>query len=577
MLLQSIQPAVAKYVRVLYQVIKANVEIVDDKFNVIASMTDKRTLERYESYVYQKVIASGEKIIISNPGQNSICRECPNFGHCQDCYELHTPIKLDGDVIGAICFSCTNEEQKVYMDQNLETVLEFIDQISDLISLKAREYLEAERVRAFEKMLTAVIDRVEQGVLFIDGENYISQANASARKSLALDSDKIIKRQYTAQLREGINQGEFHLFLDGRDYTTVGELHRFHDGNITPQTIFIFTDLRDLHTRIAEHTNARENVGLKNIVGKSPAVAKLKNQICKIADSTSTVLIRGESGTGKELVARAIHMQSCRSKAPFVAINCAAIPEALLESELFGYVRGAFTGADPRGKPGKIELANHGMLFLDEVGDMPLHIQSKLLRALERREIVRLGANVPVKVDVRFIAATNRHLEDMIAEKKFRGDLYYRLNVIPLHIPSLKERREDIPVLTDYFIAKYTELFQKRVAGVSETVRQHFRSYTWPGNVRELENMVEYLINMVDSGGTITDSLLPVSFRLQQDSPCSQAVTSLEELERQAIAGALARFGTTVQDKQRAARALGIGQATLYRKIKKYGLDELHS
>lgn len=577
MLLQSIQPAVAKYVRVLYQVIKANVEIVDDKFNVIASMTDKRTLERYESYVYQKVITSGEKIIISNPGQNSICRECPNFGHCQDCYELHTPIKLDGDVIGAICFSCTNEEQKVYMDQNLETVLEFIDQISDLISLKAREYLEAERVRAFEKMLTAVIDRVEQGVLFIDGENYISQANASARKSLALDSDKIIKRQYTAQLREGINQGEFHLFLDGRDYTTVGELHRLRDGNITPQTIFIFTDLRDLHTRIAEHTNARENVGLKNIVGKSPAVAKLKNQICKIADSTSTVLIRGESGTGKELVARAIHMQSCRSKAPFVAINCAAIPEALLESELFGYVRGAFTGADPRGKPGKIELANHGMLFLDEVGDMPLHIQSKLLRALERREIVRLGANVPVKVDVRFIAATNRHLEDMIAEKKFRGDLYYRLNVIPLHIPSLKERREDIPVLTDYFIAKYTELFQKRVAGVSETVRQHFRSYTWPGNVRELENMVEYLINMVDSGGTITDSLLPVSFRRQQDSPCSQAVTSLEELERQAIAGALARFGTTVQDKQRAARALGIGQATLYRKIKKYGLDELHS
>lgn len=190
MLLQSIQPAVAKYVRVLYQVIKANVEIVDDKFNVIASMTDEHTLERYESYVYQKVIASGEKIIISDPGEDPICCECPNFGHCQDRYELHTPIKLDGDVIGAICFSCTNEEQKVYMDHNLETILEFIDQISDLISLKAREYLEAEHIRAFEKMLTAVIDRVEQGVLFIDGDNYISQANASARKSLALDPKK---------------------------------------------------------------------------------------------------------------------------------------------------------------------------------------------------------------------------------------------------------------------------------------------------------------------------------------------------------------------------------------------------
>ena len=354
MLLQKIKPTVAKYVRVLYQVIKANVEIVDDNFNVIASMTDKHTMEQYESYVYQKVIASGEKIIISNPGENPICRNCPNFGHCQDYYELHTPMKLDGNIIGAICFSCTSEEQKAYMDHNLDTVLEFIDQISDLISLKAREYLEAERIRAYEQMLTAVIDRVEQGVLFIDGENYISQANTSARKSLALDSKKIIKRQYTALLRQGINQGEFHLFLDGRDYTTVGELHRFHDGNITPQTVFIFTDLQDLHTRIVEHTNTRENVGLKNIVGKSPAVAKLKSQICKIADSTSTVLIRGESGTGKELVARAIHMQSCRSKAPFVAINCAAIPEALLESELFGYVRGAFTGADPKGKPGKI-------------------------------------------------------------------------------------------------------------------------------------------------------------------------------------------------------------------------------
>ncbi len=573
MLLQKIQSSVERYVEVLYQVVKVNVEIVDDNYNLIASTEKNRDFGRYESFIYQSVISTGEKRVVRDPGQNPLCRGCPKFSRCEDSFELHTPIKLEGRVIGVICFSCTNEEQKLYMTKNLTTIMDFIEQISDLISLKAGEFLEEERIRSYDRVLATVIDKVEQGILFIDGKGAITRANDAACRSLALDSAEANGGKHTARLREGVNQSEYLLTVDGRDYTTVGELHRLSGGEPACKTVFIFNDINDLHARIAEHTSARENLGLKDIIGSSPAIAKLKERIRRIADSSSTVLITGESGTGKELVARAIHIQSQRNAAPFVAINCAAIPDTLLESELFGYVKGAFTGADPKGKPGKIELANHGMLFLDEIGDMPLYIQAKLLRVLEQREIVRLGSNTPVTVDVRFIAATNKHLDVLIEQRKFREDLYYRLNVIPLHIPALKERREDIPVLTGFFIQKYSQLFQKKIRGVDAGVLRSFSAYAWPGNVRELENTVEYLINMVDDGGVIAPALLPAGFRAEAHGE-SAGELNLERLEKQAIADALAACGDSVLGKRRAAALLGIGQATLYRKIKRYGLEK---
>jgi len=264
-------------------------------------------------------------------------------------------------------------------------------------------------------------------------------------------------------------------------------------------------------------------------------------------------------------------MESKRSNNPFVAINCAAVPDTLLESELFGYVKGAFTGADPKGKIGKVEFANTGTLFLDEIGDMPLYLQAKLLRVLEQKEVVRLGSNKPIPVDVRVIAATNKNLEKLIEEGSFREDLYYRLNVLPINIPPLRERKEDIRVLTDYFVRKYTALFKKRVVGFENEVWDFLYKYDWPGNVRELENTVEYMINMLDQNGIISVSLLPQKIRFDLNK--HNDLIPLEKMEIDLIKRALDLYGGSVTGKQKAAEALGIGIATLYRKIKKYSLE----
>ena len=310
---------------------------------------------------------------------------------------------------------------------------------------------------------------------------------------------------------------------------------------------------------------------------------QLKKLITRVAPSPSSVMIVGESGTGKEVVARAVHKLSDRKDKPFIAINCAAIPEQLLESELFGYVKGAFTGASANGKTGLIQAANYGTLFLDEIGDMPLTLQAKLLRAIESREIQPVGASHPVPVDIRIISATNQNLEQFIAEGKFREDLYYRLNVIPLRLPPLRERQDDIELLIHYFLHLHTRRLELVYPGVAPEVIALLKSYRWPGNIRELSNLMEYLVNVVPSGEVIDVSLLPPNLVSsgkageRADTPGStvvravkdeEGVTGLEEMERQMIRDALSRYS----NKKQAADELGIGIATLYRKIKKYDL-----
>ncbi|MCF0144678.1 MAG: sigma 54-interacting transcriptional regulator, partial [Firmicutes bacterium] len=237
---------------------------------------------------------------------------------------------------------------------------------------------------------------------------------------------------------------------------------------------------------------------LESIISKSPEMEQVKRRAFQVAHSDSTILITGESGTGKGLLARSIHRESDRADQPFVTVNCAAIPEMLLESELFGYEKGAFTGAEKDGKPGKFQLADKGTIFLDEIGDMPLHLQVKLLNCLQNKQVDPVGGSKPVDVDVRVIAATNKELEKMIEEKTFREDLYFRLNVIPIYLPPLRERREDVDILLDFALRKFNLRLNKRIIGFSEEARRVLNKYSWPGNVREIENAVEYAVNMED-------------------------------------------------------------------------------
>lgn len=315
-----------------------------------------------------------------------------------------------------------------------------------------------------------------------------------------------------------------------------------------------------------------------NIIGNSPAMKLVFERMRRIVKTDSTVLITGESGTGKELVARALHYNSNRKEKPFIAVNCSAIPETLLESELFGHVKGAFTGA-VSDKPGKFEAANHGTIFLDEIGTMPLHLQSKLLRVLQEQEIERVGSNKMVKLHVRIVSATNNDLESKIKLGEFREDLFYRLNVIPLHLPPLRERQHDIMPLVEYFLTKYCQLMSRTLMTVSKQALGVMEQYTWPGNVRELENLIERMVALSD-GIVITCEDLPVGIiRGKQDKAgvsidLTEAgvdlAATLSEIEQSLIVQALKMSGGV---KARASALLGINRTTMVEKIKRLKIE----
>lgn len=574
-ILKNMQDTAAKYAKVLSQVLRVDVEIVDADLNRIAGtgMFTGRINKsmKDEGYVYKEVIRTGEKRIIKNPGTHELCAYCPKQQNCEETFEMSTPIKVGDKVIGVIGFVCFSQEQREHILYNFDTFAEFLEQISDLISSKAKEETEKENMLILIDMLNHIIDKIEQGVIIVNEKGQVSKINSIAKKILNADMDIKAHIQIKATGNSILNMKEYELAMPNKTYVLAGEEYRILESDFKYSKVFIFTDINSLKHKIFSATTTKENMGLENIIGESSFIKTLKTRVKKIGPSSSTVLITGESGTGKELFARAIHMESERNNNPFVAINCAAVPDTLLESELFGYVKGAFTGADPKGKIGKVEFANTGTLFLDEIGDMPLYLQAKLLRVLEQKEIVRLGSNKPISVDARVIAATNKNLEKLIEEGTFREDLYYRLNVIPFNIPPLRERKEDIRVLTDFFVSKYSALFKKRVIGFESNVWDFLYKYDWPGNVRELENTVEYMINMLDINSLIGVKLLPQKIRVDLNN--NSDLVPLEKMEKDLIERALALYGNSVTGKQQAADALGIGIATLYRKIKKYSLE----
>jgi two-component system response regulator AtoC len=308
------------------------------------------------------------------------------------------------------------------------------------------------------------------------------------------------------------------------------------------------------------------------IIGKTPAIQQIFQTVQKIAPTDSTVLITGETGVGKELIAREIHSASHRRSHPFVKVNCAAIPETLLESELFGYEKGAFTGAVTN-KPGRFEIAHQGTIFLDEIGEMSPHLQAKLLSVVQDKAFERVGGVKTIKVDIRIISATNQDLQSAVQSGKFRSDLFYRLNVVPIHIPPIRERKDDLIPLIDYFLKKFKTKYQKKITSLSPEIIAAFSNYNWPGNIRELENVLERMILMSETD-TIRLNQLPIEIRgtgsIIETSTLREKIDSISHVtEKQMIMDALNK---TNQNRTRAAKLLGISRRTLQNKIKEYGL-----
>ncbi len=325
---------------------------------------------------------------------------------------------------------------------------------------------------------------------------------------------------------------------------------------------------RELLSAYFDHPNEF----IPGFIGKTAAIQQILQTVQRIAPTDSTVLITGETGVGKEIIARAVHLASRRREHHFVKVNCAAIPETLLESELFGYEKGAFTGA-VTSKPGRFEIAHQGTLFLDEIGEIPIHLQAKLLAVLQDKAFERVGGVKTTRVDLRIVAATNADLHAAIHSGKFRSDLFYRLNVVPIHIPPLRERKDDLVSLVDYFLNKFCAKYEKRASGISPDVMAAFGSYDWPGNIRELENVLERMVLMSETEKIGYDQLPPEIHKVEPTSQNSSLKVKMEDIsrvtEKQMIIDALNR---TNQNRTRAAELLGISRRTLQNKIKEYGL-----
>jgi PAS domain S-box-containing protein len=336
------------------------------------------------------------------------------------------------------------------------------------------------------------------------------------------------------------------------------------DGN-TKEIVFVLKDVKKMRRLANKVTGSLAVYTFDKIIGESPTFLQTVAFAKKIADSKSTILLMGESGTGKEVFAQSIQNYSNRRDEPFVALNCGAIPKNLIESELFGYVGGAFTGAKSEGHPGKFEIADGGTLFLDEIGEMPYELQTRLLRVIEEGTVRRIGGNREIPVDVRIIAATNKNLKGEVEKGNFRKDLYYRLNVLPLRLPPLRERKEDIPLLIDYFMERKSRRLNKKKVNISASTMERLQNYDWPGNIRELENFVELIINTESIPGEISPETIVKSAASE-----TKKILSLAEVEELHIRSALEECSYNIT---RSAELLGISRNTLYRKLELYKID----
>ncbi|PHG93049.1 sigma-54 interaction domain-containing protein [Escherichia coli] len=580
--LMQIQPTIQRFARMLASVLQLEVEIVDENLcRVAGTGAYGKFLGRQlsgNSRLLRHVLETKTEKVVTQSRFDPLCEGCDSKENCREKAFLGTPVILQDRCVGVISLIAVTHEQQEHISDNLREFSDYVRHISTIFVSKLLE--DQGPGDNISKIFATMIDNMDQGVLVVDADNRVQFVNQTALKTLGVVQNNIIGKPVRFRpltFESNFTHGHMQHIVswDDKSELIIGQLH-----NIQGRQLFLMA-FHQSHTSFSV-ANAPDEPHIEQLVGECRVMRQLKRLISRIAPSPSSVMVVGESGTGKEVVARAIHKLSGRRNKPFIAINCAAIPEQLLESELFGYVKGAFTGASANGKTGLIQAANTGTLFLDEIGDMPLMLQAKLLRAIEAREILPIGASSPIQVDIRIISATNQNLAQFIAEGKFREDLFYRLNVIPITLPPLRERQEDIELLVHYFLHLHTRRLGSVYPGIAPDVVEILRKHRWPGNLRELSNLMEYLVNVVPSGEVIDSTLLPPNLLnngTTEQSDVTEASeahlslddaggTALEEMEKQMIREALSRHNS----KKEVADELGIGIATLYRKIKKYEL-----
>jgi len=581
-----------KVAEAIASVLEVEVEIIDTDLvrvagtGIVRNDVGSRLLR---GLVNKHVLQTGNHIFISEAGFHPICLSCPLSGRCFYRASIVYPITAETEVIGTISLIAFDDAQKDTLSKNTESLIEFIGRMADLISSKALEReIMAERM-VMANRLEAVVDAVYEGVVAINSNGMITHFNQSAERLFGAKKVHIIGKDAKVLLPslplekvllegKGFSSREVFFDFGGRKLHLLSTARPIKvENDLVAGVVATFRDFKETQKLAYEIMSTQEMIDFEDLVGVSKSFNGVKSKATKISSGNLTILIFGESGTGKEVFARAIHANGPHGHRPFVSINCGAIPENLLETELFGYDEGAFPGARRGGKQGKFELANGGTIFLDEIGNLSLYLQAKLLKYLQDRRIERVGGTRMIPVDVRVIAATNNDLQEKVRKNLFRDELYYSLSVITLAIPPLRERLEDIPLLLEFYMKRFSKLLGKDIRGFSDEAMKACTKYYWPGNVRELVYAVEYAINLEENQLISLESLTPeireeTKKRTRDGVAGDNRLLQLAQLEKEAISAALDRFGWSDDGKVRAARALGISRATIYRKIQRYGL-----
>lgn len=563
--LEVIRPFIERFITAVSNSLRLEMAIFDGSCQLFycTPTYSKKKGRSVHTPSLQEVIANGS-ILINTPGEMASCIGCRFRDHCPSTIEILCCIHAGTEVAGVLAFTSFTKEGQKRITENNTIYLNAITEMANLFGSQLESITSGQGPANLDASILPVMELCDQPVLLTDAHGVILQYN-----QLAEDLLKVCELT-SASLWQIFPNSVVKRITEGNDLfeksVTIGGMAT----KISTRAIKTSGQITGFYIRISDQLRAlsKDTSYFEGIIGTSPAISEVQRMIRRIADSPTPVLITGETGTGKELIARAIHEQSRRSKYPFVAINCSSIPDNLFESELFGYEEGSFTGAKKGGKIGKIEMAQGGTLFLDEIGEMPLFAQPKLLRILQEYELERVGSNKKIHLDIRVIAATNRDLGEMVTEKTFRGDLYYRINVINLKLPPLRTRRDDIIPISENYIKKLKLKMDTSLSSISPEARQLLLDYEWPGNVRQLQNVIEYAANLCE-----TDVLMPGDLpetmhgeRISSLPPVSPFPASQDSRDQELLE-LFDKYGYTLEGKKRIADELHISLRTLYRRI----------
>ncbi|MDF2921217.1 MAG: hypothetical protein K0R57_131 [Paenibacillaceae bacterium] len=579
--LKEIQPTIQQIVVAISAVLQIEVEIADHElFRIAGTGVIKYDIwkdMRNEDFVYRQCLKSGQPVIVERPGFEELCAPCMHYQNCKEFGEVCYPILLQGKVLGVIGLIALNGEQRDRLFSDVEAKIDFLHKMSEMIASKIKESELLLEQQVIERKLSALIGYIDNGVLMINHSGQCEFINRAARELLRIPEDQLPGREIIGQLvepfcgRRSVEESEAEgkliaVKLEDKYTHLFVTYHPSRSDEYVKDAVIMIADPEHMADVAMKYTEGSHK-GFEVIIGNHPLIQTLKDTLRKIANSRSPVLIRGESGTGKEFIAECIHRYSERKNQPYTALNCAVLPEPVLDKQLFG----------GRDRKGKLVETDGGTLFLDDIADMPMSIQLKLLRVLEEKSVWLEEGREQVPIDVRMICSTDKDLERLIQKGSFRRDLFYKLSIFPLEVPSLSERRQDILLLANHFLQVHSRANRKYITSIREDVKKILVSYHWPGNIRELSNIMEYAVNFSDST-SIHKEHLPEHIRNIEvisagvEAGIDQESYNLKRLEREMIQRALAAAAQNGEPKERAAVMLGIGRATLFRKMQQYEL-----